>query len=284
MATHSIIAQLPVELLSTPVPVPGGGGGGQCIVDLAAAIALLGSSCGGGLELRIDGRAQAVDVHHEENMICVTPTPTIPDDGGDDDPSPHQYQQPRPPFVKGPVPPVESPTTSTTSTSVVSSATTTSLAETCDDDTTSTTAPATQEYKHIPAVPVPDAGDDGFLTLVRPPPAPPSSSPAVPVSTTRAFTSTGYPVSPPPVPVPQSQPPPAVQTVPVYAVKSPAPPAAAPPSSSSCTSEYETIDVTKVEGIDHETLGLYLRVLDLDLSDILGRRGRRGGDRGGGVR
>ena len=85
MATHSIIAQLPVELLSTPVPVPGGGGGGQCIVDLAAAIALLGSSCGGGLELRIDGRAQAVDVHHEENMICVTPTPTIPDDGGDDD-------------------------------------------------------------------------------------------------------------------------------------------------------------------------------------------------------
>lgn len=279
MATHSIIAQLPVELLSTPVPVPGGGGGGQCIVDLAAAIALLGSSCGGGLELRFDGRAQAVDVHHEESTICVTPTPTIPDDGGDDDPSPHQYQQSRPPFVKGPVPPVESPTTSTTSTSVVSTATTTMLAETCDDDTTSATAPATQEYKHIPAVPVPDAGDDGFVTLVRPPPAAPSSSsPAVPVSTTRAFTSTGYPVSPPPVPVPQSQPPPAVQTVPVYAVNPPAPPpAAAPPSSSSCASEYETIDVTKVEGIDHETLGLYLGVLDLDLSDILGRRRSGGG-------
>ena len=276
MATHSIIAQLPVELLSRPVPVAGGGGG-QCIVDLAAAVRMLGSFCGGGLELQFDGRVQAVDVHREENTICVTPTPTVPEDNsGGDGSQPPQHQQSRPPFVKAPMQPAEPPTTSTSSNSVVSAViTSASPAETCDDDTASTTAPVTQEYKHVPAAPVPGAGDGGFVTLVRPPSASSSSSPAVPGTTTRTLTSvTGYPVSPAPeapVPVPQSQAPPAVQTVPVYAVSLPAPAPAAPPSS--CTSEYETIDVTKVEGIDHKTLGVYLGVLDLDLSDILGRHG-----------
>ena len=158
--------------------------------------------------------------------------------------------------------PVSSPPATYPVTTITSRSTTTDCSSSIPIET-----PVVHEYTAVPVVPVPvpeHAEDDGFKTVVR-------SSSCSSSTTSQHVTSTSTSLSSASTPVTTAYqvttPPPAVET---YVANPPPPP-------STCTSEYETIDVTEIEDIDEDALSEYLDLLDVNLGGIAGAPLRRRG-------